>query len=248
VQLRYGSYLFPANAVAVATDKRPAFDGRGKPVSRRDTFTMHGWLLPSPAAVTPAAAQADLANQCALLERALAVQFADLVMTRDDGGIAFALLNATSIDGVRITSGPNYPTGEGAEFATFRSFSFTAEASYAVAGAASPLVSFQETVTFTGGGPVKDFLQPVNGPPVRQLLLQATPYRATQQGQAVALGGWPTAPGPLWPQALLKNPDLSFASPVFQLGRGLEYPISWAYVFGSAAPLQGRPNRWVGGG
>lgn len=250
MQLRYGPYRFDANAVAVATAKETTFDARGQPSGERHTFTMQGRLVPPDSAVTTAARQAAIATKCAALEVALRRPFQDLVMARDDGGEAFALKSATSINGVRVTRGPDYPNSEGAEFVNYRTFSLVVEAEYplATAGAAGGLlVAFRETVAFSGGGPVREFLQPVNGLPIRQVLYAATPYRAIQTGSASSLGNWPTPPLPLWLPDLQKAAEPSFESP--QRGpRGLEFAVSWRYEFGSERPLLGRPNRWVGQG
>jgi hypothetical protein len=239
VQLWYGGYAFPANAVEVTTQRDLVDDDRGLPVAYRDTMTGQGTVFGS--------SQSEITAACAALERALGLQGQNLVMYQDNGAVAFGLLNALSLNGVRM-KGPNYPSSQGAEYATYRTFSFVCTADYplpTLPAGANLLVSFQETLSFSGGGPKRAFLQPVNGLPIRQTVYAATPYLATQSGSAAALRGWPTPPPPLWPGLLLENGEPSLESP--QRGpRGLIFTVSWSYRFGSVTPLNGRPNQWIG--
>ena len=249
MRLRYGGYWFDSGAVAVATAKETVFDTRGFAASERHTFSMRGTLTPDVTG-TAAQQQANLTAKCAALERALRLQGLDLVMYDDGGGVAFSLPNVRALGGTRITRGPNYPESSGAEYVNYRTFDFTAEAEFpltATGVGGTILVAFTETLSFSGGGPVNDFIPVVNVDPVPVELFARTPYRARQAGSAVALGTWPVAPTPLWPQYLLRNGEPTIVSP--QRGaRGLEYGITWSYEFGSVRPLLGRPNPWVGSG
>lgn len=250
MQVRIGGYAFPAGLVAVATSIDVVDDARGLPSVESHTLTLQGEFVVSSESAGTAARQAELQAKCAALERAVRRPvIPDVIVTRDDGAFAFGLRGGSSLSGIKRRSGPNYPNSQGAEFVNFRAFQlvFTAEYPIRTSGQfVNPLVSFRETVSFSGGGPVRDFLQPVNGPPIRQVLYQATPYRAIQTGTASALGGWPTPPAMLWPADRLKDPEPSFDGP--QRGpRGLEFAVSWRYEFGSERPLTGRPHTWAGG-
>lgn len=249
MRLRYGSYWFDNDSVFVATAKRTNFDTRGLPASETHTFRMRGWLYPAVSG-TAAQQQVSLTARRVALERALRLQRQDLVFYGDDGHVVFALTNARALGGVRITEGPDYPGELGFEHGGQTTFTFTAEAEYPVlvsGQGGTILVAFDETLSFSGGGPARDFIEPVNAPPIRTTLKQYTVFRARQQGTAVALGSWPVAPPPLWPAHLLRNGEPTIRSP--QLGaRGLEFAITWAYEFGSSTPLIGRPNLWIGSG
>lgn len=243
MRLRIGSYQFDPNAVAIATRKETIFDDRGLPAAEKHFFDMQGQIFGT--------SQVDITNKCALLERAMRRQFQDVILYRDDGGIAMALRGATALGGVRITGGPDYPNSDGFEYSQGRTFVLRAEAEYALAvrpgNLGSVLISFTEALAFRGGGAVSAFMPVVNQAPVRSRLFAATPYQANQSGSALALGTWPSPPNPLWPAAMGQAPEVVYQSP--QLGpRGLGYGISWNYQFESVTPLRGRPNQFVGTG
>lgn len=246
MQAFWGSYGLGVNAVLVGVQRRTTFDAGGNPLSRADTAQVQGWLVPAAAAVTAAQMQADLTAQRAALEAALSVPRQEFRLVQDDGNAALRLAPGLALKGPNVTAGPDYPGQAGAEYVAFQTFSFTVEAEYPAPNAGPGggiLVSFDETLSFDGGGPELGWCQPVDAPPVRQQLLSATPYRATQGGTAVSLRGYPTPPAPLFPGDL----DRPKANPVksrFTRGgpRGLEFVITWAYQFSSARPLDGSPN------
>jgi hypothetical protein len=190
------------------------------------------------------AGQADLIRQVAAFERALTLQYQDFAVLADDGTVAVQLRNAASLTGVRVTHGPSYPEGDGAEFATRRTVDFTLEADYPAPGAARMLLAFRETVSYSGGLPLVVFAKPLAGRPIKQFVGQDT-YRAVQSGQLVSVGPGPFAPSALWPGALVDRDGPNPTSPNF-LGRAYEgFGLAWTYRFESADPLPFRnPNVW----
>jgi hypothetical protein len=243
VQLRYGGYWFPANAVVMTTAVTAAVTPANRVYAEDHVWDFQGTLFGAPG-LQGAALQRNLIAQQALLQRALGLQNRDVVLYADDGTVARQLPNATSTTGVRVT-GPWFPQGNGAQFAGYLDFAFRAEAQYAVAGGQRFLLSFRETVNFEGGGPLFAHLQPVNDLPQKQMIYQATPYRATQEGEASGVGGYPFVPPPLWPGALKKAPRSGRTSPRWVGRTWLEYPVSWGYEYESATPLANLgPHPW----
>jgi hypothetical protein len=238
VQLRYGSAFFPANQTVVTTRKDGLPDAAGNIVAYRAAFDVDCTLLAS-----TANGQAELTALCVVFERALAVPGRDLVFLRDDGGVAMSLPNATSYTGVRVTRGPYYQHGDGAELSSYRTFSFTAEAEYALS-VGNVLVSYVETLETWGGGPEYFMLEPINGPAIKQLVKESAAYYARQTGQAVGLTGYPVPPAPIWPGAMMRARRIRRSS-ASRVGRTFrDYPIAWEYEFGSSRTLTGDPTAW----
>lgn len=184
----------------------------------------------------------------AVLEAAYSQPYPDLILWHNDGvTVHDSILNAGSTSGVRITNGPSYPTGKGAEGGTFRSYTITAEATYEAAAANAELLeSFQETVSRSGGGRRRVVIDTVDDAPVAQLLNRRTKYKATQSGQAVGRYGYPPIPPPIWPgEENEAERSITSVGPRRE-GRNLTgYSVSWSYVFESPEPLDGLPNVWV---
>jgi hypothetical protein len=226
-QVRYGSFSAPVGTATWKVRTRTLANDLGLPASRSRVVEVAGQLQGT--------GPADIYNQSRLLDLALSSWGQDLALTLDDGTVVESLTNATSLGGTRVTEGPDFPNGDGADATTYRDFRFVVEATYPIA--AGNVEAFEEEVETRGGGPKYGFLPVVNGPPIRQMLFSNTPYFATQQGTAVGLVTYPTPPPPLWPGALLEAPVIRKARPRMAGGVVRDYRISWAYSFGSQTPL-----------
>lgn len=138
-----------------------------------------------------------------------------------------------------------FPTSMGPEYATIRSFSFKASAEYPYAGTSNFLLSFHETLTFWGGGPIYCHRLAINGPPQKQMPYPASIYSCRQQGSVVGYQNYPTIPGAKFPFALKESPNISNKSPM-RRGRGYQgYQTDYSYMFESAAPLVATPSLWI---
>lgn len=231
MQLVYRGFAFASDAQVVAVRKRALRTGLDQIYGHSVQFDVSGMLLGN--------GQADLAQQAALLEATLRLEGGNLVFLRSDGVPAMTLANATSITNVRVIDGPNYPNGEGAEFDTYRTFTFTAEAEYQLVPGQTVILEYAEALDAEGGGPVFDFIPVVNGPQPKTMLFAETPVLVTQSGMAVGLNAYPTPPPPLFPGAQLRALRRRRERPK-RLGRyPTVYPVSWEYRFGSTGPLAG---------
>lgn len=244
MQLRKGSAAFAANAVGFTQSFAGIEDAAGRVYAYLHTFQAEGYLDGS--------TQAEIAALSAAFEAAMAIPNEDVVFVRDDGGIACGLFAATSLGGVQVR-GLGFPRSgmnSGYEFVSGRSFGFVATGEYP-----SPLfgtialTEFSETVSLSGGGPLRGCLQPVNGPPIEQLIYLATPYRAVQQGTAVGLLAYPDPMPPLWPDKLVNPPGTIARVSAQRVGVVPHYRnfrTTWSYEFLSATPLfGGSPNQWL---
>lgn len=241
MQLKYGSYAFPANGVLISTRIEALRNDGNQIYAYKHLWDVEGWLA--------ASGQAALTAAQSSLVVALQRQRQDLIFYHDDGSeSATTLKNANSITGVIITNGPHFGSTKGNEYATERHFAFGAEAEYAVANGGQLLLDWVEDVNVSGGGPVYIHLPAINGPAQKQLLYQQMPYQATQSGSARGYRQFPTPPAPLWPAALKKAPDIRRTSPKKRgPGKFEGFAITWHYEFESVAPLVGLPHSWPGG-
>ena len=112
---------------------------------------------------------------------------------------------------------------------------------------AAAMTSFTETLTFEGGGPKFIWLPAINGAPQKQQVYGQTTYRATQQGKAVGLMGFPPPPPPVFgADKLISAPKFTEVSPT-RTGLGFQgYTVTWLYTFEDGSPLIGVPHVWRG--
>lgn len=189
------------------------------------------------------------------LKQALSVNYGELIFKHNDGtNSATQLTSVGSSTGVIITNGPNFENanGPGPEYVNQRSFNFEAMAEYPLTGTGTTLTSFEEVISYSGGGPIYEIKLGVNGINQKQLIYPADFYRATVQGVAFgyqqypALGGQFGSPPVLWPNDL-HGPDpvvVDLISPR-RNGAGLtEFGVKWTHRFGSMNPLIAAPRLW----
>lgn len=246
VILQYGSYRHADGEVSVTIDYGVKETQAGVPFEIEHVWSVEGQVQADTPALVTAAYRA--------LEAAYSSWFRDLILYRNDGGVAHALPNAGSTTGVKI-AGFGYPSGQGAEGTTFRNYRFTARATYpygpgvAAGGGGGLLKSFSETVATWGGGPRRVASELVNGPPRIHVLSPATAAYASQTGTAVGYAGYPPIPPPVYPAAFLADlPRVERTSPRNQNGFLTDWQVSWAYQFVSPGPFLAKfPTVWPAG-
>jgi hypothetical protein len=247
MQLSYGGTpISGANQCMVTSDLRTHLNEGGQPVEQERTYSVTGYLA---TAVTTgiAAQQADLAGQENALKALLALPYRDLILQNDDGSNSSELLlNSGSLTGV-IIEDLAFPRAEGPEYATIRSFSFRARATYPYPGTGNLLWSWHESLRMWGGRPIYAMRRAINGPPQRQLIWPITEYAAAQSGEIVGYLAYPTVPAPLFPQALKEAPVIDPGSPKRRGAPNTwtHWPIRYSYSFESVGPLAGVPRKWV---
>ena len=234
-QLSYGSYEHSPGEATIRISKQVLNTEGGVAYGIRETWHIHGKML--------AASTVLLEGFLNDLETAYAVNNQDLVLYDNLGNAARTLAGLTPLGGTRVLSFDFPEDGRaGSEFVLYRTYEIVVEGLYQPQGQEDGLLSWTETLQFSGGGPKFIFLQPINGLPVRQQVAENTPYRAVQKGRAVGLYSYPSPPGPIWPADEHQDQrDTSPEDPKRSGGREApvytEFPVSWTYVFESAAPL-----------
>ena len=235
--LRYGSYTHANDEVRFVVNRKTRRGDDGDRQSTVLSFDVRGKLLASDST--------ELLTLRDALEAAYDRDYEDVEWSYSDGTTAFELRNADTLEGIRVTEGPTYDGEQGAEWGVMLSYSITLEAEvpYQVSGGATAApVEFEESIQFSGGGPIRVVLDCLDDLPEEQLVQRHSAYRATQSGSLVSRSNRnPQPPAPLWPDKLERAPTISRVSP---RKRGRYYGLQWQYVFASATPLIGRPNEW----
>jgi hypothetical protein len=239
--LRYGNYSHATAEASVVIDRIPNFNDGGQQTGYKETWNISGCLQ--------AATQNLLHAEIAILKAAYSIQGQAIGLFFADGNATAHILSTAGTEGgCRVVRGPSFPQGEGAEAGLYRTYQISVEAD--VIDPSAQFISYSETLSFSGGGPRVAYQTYIYDVPEPFILAAATPYQATQQGQAVGRFAYPVPPGPLWPANLMENPQVQLTSPRRKGPVGspfyTEYPVSWSYRFESASPLTGIPNRWVG--
>jgi hypothetical protein len=227
--LQYGNYTHPASECEVTRTISPRYADSQVKIAEVERWDVRGVII----ANGPVAIAARL-NE---IDNAYSVQGGDLKLLDDNGNILMQLRSVTSVFGVR-SQRPNLPKGDGSEWATGLEFTASFEAEYTT-GLQSGLVSFQETLAFSGGGPVHVWRRPLNGLPIKQTVAPASPYRLEQSGRAVGRYTYPTPPSPLFPEHLWEGPRIRYSGPEVN---GQNYTVEWSYVMESVSPLAGLPT------
>jgi hypothetical protein len=137
-----------------------------------------------------------------------------------------------------------YPEPTGPELATRRTLELEAESYTNIDDGEGNLVSFQESLTYSGGGGRFAIQETIEGPAKRHQVAEATAYWCTQRGSAVAKATWYLEFFPRFPSAQMEAPEYEFSSFRSQNGE-IRYTTRWAYRFGSPTALAGFPAIWV---
>lgn len=247
MQIRYGNYTHALGEPALSIDRETLFTDALTPWAERVRWTIAGVIT------NQGGTEATLNAKVRNLETAYSVPNRDLALLLTSGVAAagHSITNSATIGGVRIIKPPHYPKGDGVEGVTMRTFGVVLEAIVAVSSSTA-LLSWTETIKFSGGGPEYGYLQPLTGKPIRQRLRQHSIYRASQQGSAVGLYSYPLPGSSLWPVYQLATRKVDYRSPKRQgyssgADVNIEFLVSWAYQFASDNQLTAAngPRRWT---
>ena len=238
----YGSTAFPEGSVDLSIVRAPIEGEQGVRRGTKITWNLSGQI--------EAADQASLTTAIQALEAAFDTNGRDAILYLPDGvtPTAHQLLNAGSSTGVKVVKLPSYPTGQGAEYSTFRTWTAVLEAEYEDENPDQDEVSFVETVSTIGtGGPAFVIRQGVRRAH-KQQLFDKTPVRATQSGSATGKTRYPAPPPPIWPSAeKVEQRQVTRKTPKRGGTPGqptyTDWEINWTYTFESTDPLTNDPNR-----
>ena len=245
--LALGSYQFEVNEVSLAI-ARTGLVGDNKLVyAWQETWSMGGRLIRDTVS--------ELSTAIRGLENAAKLFTGNVRLLFDDGTETEHYIQAiNTLNGIHVIGPPSYPTSEGAEYVTYRTFAMALQAEIPVTvlgvgggGSGAPeggYVSWQQSVVLGGGKPLKVVLVPLNATPIEQLVAPRTPYTGAQFGEAVGLGSWPTPPKLMFTNGAIIENDITHVAPTVGEGTNKSnYPVRWNYRVVAASPLSGRPTR-----
>ncbi len=180
--------------------------------------------------------EAELKSKINALYSLFAADGGDLVLYHNGGAVTSAhqMLNATSLTGVMVVSGPDFANGSGVEYATERTYTVSLEAEYPIANSDN-FLAFTEQVRIVGtGGPRRAGIELITGNPQIQIVNQKTLMYATQSGSAMGWSSEPPFPGPIPVLAPYENVDKRSYTPISPKWKGnafREFGVSWSYEF-----------------
>lgn len=244
MQLYHGTYAFPIGAASISTNVLPEWGAVGQILRTIHTWDIETTLQVSTTEQSVADAQTEMAARIAEFKAAITLPYRDLVLYQDNGQpSAMVLRNSGSLTGVRLTR-YSEPTTEGAENDLYRTIRVSFEASYPfLGGVANPIVSYQETLEFSGGLPLYEVYPSINGNNQEQLIYPREPYACVQSGTAVGYLDYPPFPLPLFQHGRIRRAKTGGEQ------QGLivtNWGIRWNYEFKSVTPLNGVPHVWRG--
>jgi len=236
MQLIFGSdengIAHDINDPALSIDRTGLFTDAGVLYGILNVWTIEGRLI--------ASSQATVSTEIDALELGYSKNVERFALKLDSGDDSSHVIVASeTLDGIRVSKPPYYPVGRGAEYSTYRNYAVQVTATVLVKSnaAEAEIVSFQETVTYTGSGTRDVIMTPLIGTPVRIRTATQTPQFIVQSGQVVSL----TRPidvtrlsPPLFAAYLLEDKtviELGSAQTFFIGGarRQTQYPARWRY-------------------
>jgi hypothetical protein len=240
-----GQALFNSGAAAVTADTAVIRAESGRPLRLRTRLHVHAYLEYA----NNTGGQAALTSAENSLRSQLQGAYGDLVLKQDSGAYSgLALVNSNSISGVVIDSGPTFTEAEGSEYVNRRTVEFTGVAEYVIANTKTAIVSWKESLVFTGtGGPVTRWRPSVNTKPIQQQIYPFSTYKLVQTGRAVGHRAYPVQPTPFfaYPIEQVDRRRVINEAPT-RIGKAqsslVNYPITWEYYYESASPLVAVPN------
>lgn len=247
MKVQLGSYTFQVNEASLSINKRGLIGDNGLVYAWEHNWNISGRIIRDTVA--------ELGTAIEELEVAVQVIDSDCRVLFDDGSATVHNIPyLRTLNGIRAIIPPSYPTSEGAEYVTYRTFNMTiqAEVGFTPAGGSQAttigLTHWQESVSISGGHPLDVNLICLNAPPVRQRVSPQVPWVGVQSGRAIGLLGYPARPANIFAGAAVDGDLREFSTPdennagVTQ--QASNYPVSWTYRVSSPDPLTGkRPTR-----
>lgn len=239
VKVRYGSFYHDVAEAAVSIT---AENVRNE--AEQHYETRYRWVIKARALADNAT---DLQTKVDAIVAAYSQDGQDLAITLPDGTTdsSRTLLSSQTVGGVRVIQPPHFPDlSGGPAMITGLDVVVVLEGDVPVSGGAAWL-SFNEQITFTGGGPRFGYIETLTGTPQAQTWRQQTIYRATQSGRIVGYMAYPVPPAPIWPTQQVMAGTATPGNPRRRRGVYTDFPLSYSYSFESASPLIGQPHIWT---
>ena len=236
--LKYGDYSFPLETTLVPISSVFEHSAAGGLRRVRETWRIRTVFTPSHAAAPVGNDdEADIKSATDELEAAMRVATQVLTLYQTDGTTP----TAHSVTVARLL-GINYPEPTGPELATRRTAEITFEAFENIGS--DRIVSFQESLAYSGGNERYVVIPTIEGPPKRFKVADETVFRCVQRGSSASRAlPYPFSPGPRFPNVQVETVDATFSTARTADGE-LRYITNWEYRFESPTRLTGKPSTW----
>lgn len=243
--LKFGGFAFPLGTTEVTITRKDV-----KSESQQEWAEEVRWNIRyhiQNQAATNSAAMAAIRTKLVQLENAFATGGKNLILYEPNGSTPtfHKLLDSDCIGGTQILERPSFPEGKTVEGLTQRTVTMVVGGLRRLPGGSPTLKAFQEHLDFAPSGTEYGHLRPKFGIAVKQQLKTYGLYRVSQKGQAIGFDDYPKIPDPIWPAALKFTEPLKSPGSPRRIGSDyIEYPLSWEWMYESAYPLNGQPNKW----
>lgn len=237
--LQLGSYSFPRDTVQFVIEKRAVLGKTGRRTSHRIVWHVWGYLT--------AADASAITSAIAAFEAAARTDNQTIAFYDNDSNLTAHYINTgETLNGVRITGGPDYTPGLAGqwgpttEYFNRRSFKLRIEAEIpAVEGFG--VVYYREVARLLAPG-FADFVvqEALSGLPQRQETAQFTKQIAQQEGMAIGFESPILPPATIWPSVHMKpRPFKSEVGTPIEWGinKNTHYQTSWLFHFEAASGL-----------
>jgi hypothetical protein len=239
MRLRIGSLVRPNNEAVVVPSYSPIYD-----FTRRVQAMKIRWDITGRVVNYPVATQGLTSGEIRTLEQAFKSNSPYLALLEDESNspTAFELNPSSLLQGPFLVD-YSFPASEKEVFATGVAYRAVFEAVQSIS-AGKDLIEFEEEISREPGGVHHVYVGGAVNFPERQTAFKNKVWKYTQSGYAVGLLAHPDAPEPIWPFALMSQPNVTLSGPQFKSTKyDTHYRISWEYRFEYHLPLTGLPNR-----
>lgn len=239
----YGSYRHAVYEAGLSVERTTRFSPAQIERSTVERWTVQGLLQ--------ADTQTDLIAAIEQMMEAYGQQGQNAILYLPDGvtPTPHQLISADCIGGVRVMQQPSFQQWRGGELGLYRSYTLVLEGEIPNSDPAAAVLEWQETLSFTGGGPRFVYLETLNGLPILQFVNQSTTFKVSQTGSALGYQAWPQPAYPIWPAAEHTDQRQISRSTPQRVGSGVnasdvQWRVGWSFQFESALPLSGNPTPW----
>jgi len=242
VILKANSFSHRVNECGVVIRRAAELDGSGAAWAWRETWDISARIL------NLSGNPKDIDSVVLGVEETYKSQLNSISLAHDDGtASAHTILAANTIGGIRVTAPPSFTNNKNGEGVTYRTYQVSIEALIPKRTGELLVYDLREKVDYRLGGVRYGFLEPNEGLPTKQMLVESAPWYATQSGVITGINEFLPLPDPIWPGDLLSPGTESRENPrkvgISPTGYWL-YPVTYRFDFGSVAALIGNPTVW----
>lgn len=239
MRLRIGNYLRPNRESRRTVSYTPKYDSRKKLSTVVERWEISGRL------VSEDGTQTGMDTALLELQAAVAQPSPSLTYLHEDTGApsVLALRADTALWGPLLISS-TLPASANDIYGSAISFTLVYEAEYAAAVGGN-IIEFRERLREIPGGQTRVMVGGYVNAAQRQIGYQNKKWGYVQSGRAVGLFGYPAIPPPIFPGALVGEPEVERIGPVDTGNVPTRFEITWQYAFEWHQKLYGVPHYYI---